>query len=142
MISEEMKIRSKNFVSAGDVISTLKNYMLADGFDFVLDLENSKGSYFTDARNGKKYLDMFTCFASMPIGMNHPKMDSDEFLKMMGKAALNKPSNSDIYTPEMASFVKTFFEIAVPKEFKYSFFVSGGALAVENAPESCFRLEG
>ena len=33
----------------------------------------------------------------------------------------------------MASFVKTFFTIAVPKAFSYSFFIEGGAMAIENA---------
>jgi L-lysine 6-transaminase len=51
---------------------------------------------------------------------------------------LNKPSNSDVYTPELATFVKTFFEIAVPAHFKYGFFIEGGALAVENALKVAF----
>ncbi|MFH1051858.1 MAG: L-lysine 6-transaminase [bacterium] len=136
-----MSIMNNNFryyVEPVDVISELKKYMLADGFDFVLDMNLSKGSYFLDQRTGKKYLDFFTCFASMPIGMNHQKLNNDEFIKFLGEVALNKPSNSDIYTSAMATFVKTFFEIAVPKEFKYAFFISGGALAVENALKTAF----
>ena len=38
----------------------------------------------------------------------------------------------------MASFVKTFFKVAVPSYFKYSFFICGGALAVENALKTAF----
>jgi L-lysine 6-transaminase len=38
----------------------------------------------------------------------------------------------------MATFVKTFFKIAVPKYFRYSFFIEGGALAVENALKTAF----
>ncbi|MEZ4654099.1 MAG: aminotransferase class III-fold pyridoxal phosphate-dependent enzyme [Candidatus Eisenbacteria bacterium] len=34
---------------------------------------------------------------------------------------------------EMASFVETFFRVAVPEYFRYAFFIEGGALAVENA---------
>lgn len=126
------------YVKPENVKEELKNYMLADGFDFVLDLYESEGCRLSDARNGEKYLDFFTCFASLPIGMNHPKINNPEFLRHIGSAALNKPSNSDIYTSEMATFVKTFFKIAVPKEFKYSFFIGGGALAVENALKTAF----
>ena len=61
-------------------------------------------------------------------------MNYDKF----GKIALNKPSNSDLYTEEYASFVNTFFKIAVPDHFKYAFFIDGGALAVENALKIAF----
>jgi L-lysine 6-transaminase len=126
------------YVEPAKVISTLKKYLLADGYDLVLDLHNSEGHFFTEARTGKKYIDFFTFFASIPIGMNHPKLNNEEFIRHLGKIALTKPSNSDIYTSEMATFVKTFFKIAVPENFKYSFFISGGALAVENALKTAF----
>ncbi|MCU0424364.1 MAG: L-lysine 6-transaminase [Candidatus Kapabacteria bacterium] len=125
-------------VAAKDVHTTLRKHMLADGFDMVLDLHGSTGSYMTDAATGDKFLDLFTCFASMPIGMNHPKLSDPEFIYYLGMVALNKPSNSDLYTEEMAAFVDTFFKIAVPKHFKYSFYVEGGALANENAMKAAF----
>ncbi len=120
-------------VAPSDVFSTLREHMLVDGFDHVIDLEGSHGSWMREARSGREYLDFFTCIASMPIGMNHPKMTDPAFVEYLGKAALNKPSNSDIYTAEMATFVKTFFELAVPSHFRYAFFIDGGTLAVENA---------
>jgi L-lysine 6-transaminase len=126
------------YVEAANVIDELKNYMLIDGFPYVIDLEHSRGANFIDARTGKKYLDFFTCFASMPIGFNHPKMLEPQFLNYLQKASLNKISNSDLYSDIMATFVKTFFNIAVPPAFKYSFFISGGALAVENALKTAF----
>ncbi len=128
----------KNAVNANNVLKELGNHMLTDGFDLVLDLEKSAGNKIVDKRSGKTYKDFFTCFASMPVGFNHPKMSDDNFINYIGRAALNKPSNSDIYTVEMANFVKTFFNIAVPAAFMYSFFISGGALAVENALKAAF----
>ncbi len=116
-----------------ETIPGLRDHMLVDGFDMVVDLERSHGSFFTDARSGREYLDFFSCIASMPIGMNHPKMLEPEFVEYLGKAALNKLSNADIYSQEMATFVKTFFHLAVPDHFRYAFFIEGGALAVENA---------
>ncbi len=114
-------------------LSSLREHLLVDGFDLVVDLDRSHGSWFVDARSGKEYLDFFSCIASMPIGLNHPKMTDPAFLQYLGSRALNKLSNSDIYCPEIATFVKTFFEIAVPDHFRYAFFIEGGALAVENA---------
>ncbi len=125
-------------VAPDQVLETLRRYMLVDGFDHVVDLERSHDAYFVEARSGKEFLDFFTCIASMPIGMNHPKMTDPAFIEFLGRAALNKPSNSDIYNTWQATFVKTFFELAVPSHFKYSFFIDGGTLAVENALKIAF----
>ncbi len=132
------KYISKYGVDAGSVHQTLSKYMLADGLEIVLDLEKSNGINIYDKRNDKWYLDFFTCFASLPIGFNHPSLLEESFIEHLGNTAINKPSNSDVYSEELATFVNTFFRIAVPKEFKYSFFVSGGGLAVENALKVAF----
>jgi L-lysine 6-transaminase len=89
-------------IKANDVRSTLAKHILADGYDMVLDLDKSHGSYLVDKVTKKEYLDFFTFFASNPLGMNHPALDNDEFIRRIGKAAINKPSNSDIYTEYMA----------------------------------------
>lgn len=129
---------SKYKIDYNNVNISLKEHILADGLPFVLDILNSRGSKLKDKLTQKEYLDFFTCFASMPIGYNHPKMNTEEFINYIGRLALNKPSNSDLYTEEYATFVNTFFKIAVPNEFKYGFFIDGGALAVENALKTAF----
>lgn len=120
-------------LSPDQVISTLSKSILVDGFHIVVDLEKSKGSYMIDARTGKKYLDMYTYFSTLPIGHNHPKLKDPYFLRDLKSAALEKPANSDVYTESYAEFVKAFKKYAKPKHMKYFFFISGGALAVENA---------
>jgi len=121
------------------VHETMKKYMLIDGYDLVYDMEKSHGSYLHDAKTDREFLDFFSCFATMPIGHNHPKLLEEDFLNKLKKAAINKPSNSDIYTPEMAEFVQTFADLAMPSEdFEHLFFISGGALAVENALKVAF----
>ncbi len=127
-----------NRIAPDNVLSTLKKYMLVDGLDLVIDLEKSSGAHLYDSRKKANYLDMFSFVASNPVGMNHPKMLDPEFINHIGHIALNKPSNSDVYNAEMAEFVETFFNIAVPPYFKYSFFIEGGALAVENALKTAF----
>lgn len=123
-------------IAARDVRKTLSTRMLADGFEPVIDLEKSHGSWIVDARDGREYLDLFTMFASMPLGYNHPKIL--EARERLALAALNKPTNSDLYTTQMAEFVETFFQVAVREAFQRAFFIEGGALAVENALKASF----
>jgi len=130
--------QSTRAISPGKVHDTIGAHMLADGFDIVLDLEKSLGARIHDSRSGKDYLDFFTCFASSPIGFNHPKLTTPEFVEKLGRVSINKPSNSDLYTVEMAEFVDTFGRLATPKELPHLFFVSGGALSVENALKVAF----
>lgn len=121
-----------------EVHPELSKHMLVDGYDIVLDMAKSEGAYIFDSVSGKKYLDFFTFFASGPVGLNHPKLLEPEFLERIKYAVANKPSNSDVYTEEMASCVKTFSRVAIPDYLPYLFFVSGGALAVENTLKTAF----
>lgn len=125
-------------IPADKVKPTIGRHMLADGYDMTLDLKNSKGSWIRDAITGKDYLDLFSFFASAPLGFNHPSMTTDEWKDHIACAAINKPSNSDFYTEEMAVFVETFANTVIPDSHPYLFFVSGGALAVENALKTAF----
>jgi L-lysine 6-transaminase len=121
------------------VHEVLARSILVDGFDFVLDLTRSAGSYLVDARDGRRYLDMFTFFASSALGMNHPALAGDEeFRAELAEAALNKPSNSDVYSVAMVRFIETFARVLGDPELPHLFFVDGGALAVENALKVAF----
>ena len=121
------------------VQETLSRSMLVDGFDLVLDLKRSAGSYLVDARDGRRYLDMFTFVASSALGMNHPALaDDEEFRAELVEAALNKPSNPDVSTVKMAGFVETFARVLGDPALPHLFFVEGGALAVENALKVAF----
>lgn len=115
------------------VHETLARTMLVDGFDVVLDLERSHGVQLYDARNRRNYLDMFSCFAAAPLGFNHPRLTEPEFVARLGRVAVNKPSNSDLYTVEMAEFVDTFQRLSQPPELPHLFLIEGGAMGVENA---------
>jgi L-lysine 6-transaminase len=126
-------------VGPGDVHAVLGRRILADGMDLVLDLERSRGVHLVDARNGRRLLDMFTFFASSALGMNHPALaDDPQFRAELAQAALNKPSNSDVYTVPMARFVETFARVLGDPALPHLFFIDGGALAVENALKVAF----
>lgn len=117
-----------------DILSVLKQYILEDGFKFTIDLEKSHDCYIYDSLNNREILDLFSYFATNALGHNHPDMLGDQhFTKELMIAALENPSNSDFYTKQYAEFLKTFARVAMPAPFKHVFFISGGALAVENA---------
>lgn len=128
----------RHSISPAEVHATLGRHMLVDGFDIVADMTRSRGSRIYDARHAKTYLDFFTFFASSPVGLNHPKMMTEEFRERIFHAAINNPSNSDVYTTEMAEFVDTFARVGIPAYMPHAFFISGGALAVENALKTAF----
>jgi L-lysine 6-transaminase len=131
--------RPKALPEASQVHAILERHLLADGYELVLDLENSQGFRLRDARSGREYLDLFTFYASNPLGVNHPKLvGNEEFRARLMDAALNKVANSDIYTQHMARFVDTFDRVGIPKDLPHAFFVEGGALAVENALKVAF----
>ena len=119
-----------------NVRSTIGKHMLADGMNPVIDLKNSHGSWLVDGTNGKKYLDLFSMYASMSVGYNHPYvLDNAKRLEL---ASINKPANSDIYSAQMAEFVDTMGKLVQPSYLPYAFYIEGGALAVENALKIAF----
>jgi len=120
-------------IAPNAVHATLARHMLADGYDMVLDLEKSRGRRMHDARTGRDYLDLFSFFATLPVGFNHPKLKDPDFLAKLTRAALVNPTNSDIYSTEFAEFVEVFGRVAMRPWLPHSFFIAGGALGVENA---------
>lgn len=117
----------------------LEHMNAAGMMDFVLDTTESGGLRLYDRLSHRNYLDFFGFYASNAVGMNHPKMRQDEdFLERLTDASLNKITNSDVRTVHMARFLNTFSRIAMPDYLKYVFFISGGALAVENALKAAF----
>lgn len=116
----------------------LHKYLQKASFDIILDLEKSTPSHIFDKKHNRYFLDLFTFFATMPLGMNPPEIFDEEFVTKLKRAALNKPSNTDFFTEELYEFIKTFERVALPDWGKYLFFIEGGALAVENALKIAF----
>ena len=116
--------------------NNIDKHMLADGMSQIIDLNKSHGSWLVDARDNREYLDLFSMFASLSVGYNHPYLiDNKERLM---SSAINKPTNSDVYSVEMAEFVSTMGRVAQPDYLPYAFYIEGGGLAVENALKTAF----
>lgn len=128
----------KNTLQPSEVHANLSRNMLIDGYPFVYDHKRSQGAYLVDAVSGRRYLDLFSFFASSPLGFNHPGMREPEFREKIADIATINPSNSEVYTVEMAEFVENFRRVAAPSTMQHYFFVAGGAPAVENALKVAF----
>ena len=134
-----MPERQRVHVPADQVHARLADHLLTDGLELVLDVERSHGSWLVDARDGSEHLDLYTYFASSPLGANPPGLaDDPEFMALLGGVAASKPANPDIYSSHLAEFVETFARVLGDPALPHLFFVEGGALAVENALKASF----
>lgn len=125
----------RNKKEAQKITPTLaKHGVLTDGLDIIPDIKRCFGPWIIDARDGKKYLDCFGQFASQPLGWNHPGLVSK--LEHFAEVCLVKVAHSDIHTKFYSEFVSRLSE-TMP-EFTNLFFISSGALAVENAVKIAF----
>ncbi|MGH3358692.1 MAG: L-lysine 6-transaminase [Nocardioidaceae bacterium] len=126
-------------IAPADVRDRLSKHLLTDGFRLVLDPVASHGSWLVDAVTGERHLDLYTFFASAPLGCNPDELVNDEaFMAELGRVAANKPANSDIYSSAYAEFVETFDRVLGDPALPHLFFVEGGGLAVENALKVAF----
>ncbi len=135
-----MEAVSVNAIRPEDVAAIYLERMNARGMmPMVLDMTRSQGIDLYDQHTGRKLMDFFGFYASSTLGMNHPKLRNDAaFMARLTEAALNKITNSDVRTVHMARFLRTFERVAIPDYLPYAFFISGGALAVENALKTAF----
>jgi L-lysine 6-transaminase len=104
----------------------------------VLDLERSHGSWLHDAPGTSSTSTSSRASRRGRSATTTPACANRKFLADITQAALNNPSNSDLYTTQMAEFVEAFATKVTPKGFPYHFWISGGALAVENALKVAF----
>jgi L-lysine 6-transaminase len=60
-------------IDSKNVKATLSKHILADGFNPVMDMEKSHGSWLVDERDGTEYLDMFSVFDIWCSGIQSPR---------------------------------------------------------------------
>src|SRR5712664_1714893 len=118
---------------AQQVIAELEKHILVDGFKLVFDLEKSRGSRFVDACTGRELIDLYSFYASQPVGFNHPYFEQPEVQADLLAASKIKIANAAVYTTQYATFVNTFARVMGVPSLDRFFFIEGGGLAVENA---------
>src|ERR1700730_18674411 len=127
------KSKNKKTVDASRVLSVLEVHILLDGFKIVIDLEKSRGSYLYDSATGRRLIDLYGFFGSMPVGFNHPYFDESDVQRDLLRASKAKVANSDVYSEAYARFVETLARVAGLPPLDRYLFIEGGAAAVENA---------
>src|SRR5579859_2031306 len=130
-------------VAPGAVIHELEKHLLVDGFKLVIDLQRSKGSRLVDAPTGREILDLYSFYASMPIGYNHPYFDRPEVEADLLAAAKIKVASADVYSVQYATFVETFSRVVGLPPLNRYFFIGGGsgfACGGEDQSRQCGRL--
>src|SRR5581483_5918671 len=126
------KSRSRRTIVPSKILETIEQHVLLDGFKVVVDLDKSRGSYLHNAVSGKRLIDLYGFFGSMPVGFNHPYFDDPAVQRDLLRAAKVKIANSDVYSDGYAEFVETFERVVGFARLERYLFIEGGALAVEN----------
>src|SRR5262245_6948824 len=80
-----------------DVVSDLEKHVLVDGFRIVIDLEKSRGAYLVDAASGRRWLDLYGFYGSLPVGFNHPHFDRHDVQEEFLAVSRTKVANADVY---------------------------------------------
>src|SRR5438477_5832734 len=130
--SRSPKSEKPKTIAPSKVLETIEQHVLLDGFKVVVDLDKSRGSYLHNAVSGKRLIDLYGFFGSMPVGFNHPHFDQPEVQRDLLRAAKVKIANSDVYSAGYAEFVATFERVVGLAPLQRYLFIEGGALAVEN----------
>src|SRR5256714_11499683 len=119
-------------IAPANVLKTIGQHILLDGFKIVVDLEKSRGSYIYDTASDRRLIDLYGFFGSMPVGFNHPHFDNVDVQRDLLRAAKVKIANSDVYSEDYAEFVETFERVFGLPPLERYLFIEGGALAGEN----------
>src|SRR5215471_947119 len=127
------KVQPGGPIAPADVVAHLKRHILVDGLKLVFDPARSHGSVFVDAVTGREFIDLYSFYASQPIGFNHPHFSRPEVQADLLQAAKVKVANADVYSVQFATFVDTLARVMGLPPLERYFFIDGGALAVENA---------
>src|SRR6476661_9351981 len=126
------KSEKEKALAPSQVLKTIEQHVLLDGFRVVVDLDKSRGSYLYNAVDNRRLIDLYGFFGSMPVGFNHPHFDEPQVRRDLLRAAKVKIANSDIYSAGYSEFIATFERaVGLPPLERY-LFIEGGELAVEN----------
>ena len=64
-------IKPTTGVAPQNVLTTLEEHILVDGFKLIFDVEKSHGSHFVDAATGREFLDLYNAAAAALAGGTH-----------------------------------------------------------------------
>lgn len=129
--------------SYDDMLRFMERRAVVAPRDYVIDLDNSIGSFLSTSRG--MLLDLACFHGSRLIGYNHPHMKDPAVVERLRVAATTKTSNPDFVTPELYEYYKM-LEFVAPRcisnpDMKIMV-INSGAEAMENAMKHCIALTG
>src|SRR5436190_24348576 len=136
VLTEAASLRSRTTKSAktglvpSQILETIEQHILLDGFKIVVDLEKSRGPYLYNAVDNRRLIDLYGFFGSLTVGFNHPHFDDPDVQHELLQAAKVKVANSDVYSEGYAKFVEAFERVASLPPLERYLFIEGGAMAV------------
>jgi L-lysine 6-transaminase len=130
--SRVRKSEKQKGITPKNILGTIEQHVLLDGFKVVVDLDKSRGSYLCNAVDNRRLIDLYGFFGSLTVGFNHPHFDEPDVKRDLLRAAKVKIANSDVYSEGYAEFVRTFERVVGLPPLQRYLFIEGGAMAVEN----------
>jgi len=103
----------------------------------IADLENSKGNYFRDV-DGNNYLDAFMQIASLPLGYNHPALQSVMTDPKNLSALINRPAMGWYPNDRWVHLLQDVFMSIAPKGLDQIYPMMCGTCSNENAIKLMF----
>lgn len=127
---------------SASLIKELSDYVIADVYPFVIDLERCSGMWLATV-DGQRLFDWAGYYASKLIGHNHPGLLEEDYVRRLVLAANNKVPNPDFLTRECLEYYRTLHRIAPrcmrnPRMEVYT--INSGAEAVENMMKYLINL--
>lgn len=111
-------------------------------FNIKADIVQSHGSYIFDLTRGRKVLDLFGMYSSLPLGYNHEAFGKYEFLHEVKTYASLKVANCEVATDAADSFIDLFTSHLSMRPFSHFHFCCTGALAIEAAVKTAMVARG
>ena len=109
--SNRKKAKELGSMTPRQVVAEMQQHVLVDGFKIVFDSKNSRGSKLVDAATGREWVDLYSFYASQPIGFNHRYFERPDIEEDLLDAAKVKLANSDVYSVHFARFLRTFTRV-------------------------------
>ena len=119
---------------SAELLEQLKQFVIADPWPFVVDLEQSSGMWLATV-DGQRLLDWAGYYGSKLLSHNHPALQEAGYLRRLALAANNKVANPDFLTVECLEYYKLLYKLAPACMRSVTlevYAVNSGAEAVEN----------
>ncbi|ADU14339.1 aminotransferase class III-fold pyridoxal phosphate-dependent enzyme [Asticcacaulis excentricus] len=127
---------------SGALLDELSQYVIAEPYPFVVDLEASRGLELATV-DGDRITDWCGLYGSRLIGYNHPRLYEPDYVRRLVVAANTKMANPDFLTRECLDYYRLLHALR-PKcmrgERVEVYAVNSGAEAVENMMKYLINL--